>query len=84
MRILSPSLFHKFVEIRACGLRSTPDVVFWLKWQSVLGLKKLKIVISLKNTFTARSGLRGGGQRRKLPRTLRSRGAPVIIFICFK
>jgi len=31
MRILSLNLFHKFVEIRACGLQHTPDVVFWFE-----------------------------------------------------
>jgi len=35
MRILSRCLFHKFVEIRACRLQRTPDVVFWLKLVSV-------------------------------------------------
>jgi len=39
MRILSLSLFHKFVEIRACGLQRTPDVVFWLKLVLLPGFK---------------------------------------------
>ena len=43
------SLFHKFVEQRACGRQRPPDVVFCLKLVSVLGLK---IVILLKNSFT--------------------------------
>ena len=41
MRILSLSLFHKFVEIRACGLQRTPDVVFWLKLVSVPCFKNI-------------------------------------------
>jgi len=49
MRILSLSLFHKLVELRACGCQRPPDVVFWLKLVLVLGLK---IVILLKNSFT--------------------------------
>jgi len=44
MRILSLSLFHKFVEISACGRQRTPDVVFWLKLLSVPGLKNNYIV----------------------------------------
>jgi len=37
---MSLSLFHKFVEIRACGRqRTSPDLVFWLKLFSVLGFK---------------------------------------------
>ena len=47
MRILSLSLFHKFVEIRTCGLQRKSGV-FWLKLVSVL---VLKIVIVLKNCF---------------------------------
>jgi len=39
MRILSLSLFYKFVEIRACGLNRIPDVIFWLKLVSVSGFK---------------------------------------------
>jgi len=42
--ILSLSLFHKFVEIRACGRQRTPDVVIWLKLLSVLGFKNSYIV----------------------------------------
>jgi len=44
VRILFLSLFHKFVEIRACGRQRTPDVVFWLKLLSVTGLKNTYIV----------------------------------------
>jgi len=44
MRILSLSLFHKFVEIRACGLQRTLDVVFWLKLILVPGFKNNYIV----------------------------------------
>jgi len=45
MRILSLSLFHKFVEIRTCGRqRTSPDVVFWLKLVSVLGFTNRYIV----------------------------------------
>jgi len=44
MRILSLSLFHKFVEISTCGLQRTPDVVFWLKLVSVLGFENTYIV----------------------------------------
>ena len=47
--ILSRCLFHEFVVLRACGRQRPPDVVFWLKLVSVLGLK---IVILLKNSFT--------------------------------
>jgi len=47
MRILSLSLFQKFVEIRACGHQRPPDVAFWLKLVSVLGFKNT-VVISLK------------------------------------
>jgi len=39
MRILSLSLFHKFVEIQACGLQHTADVVFWLNLVSVPGFE---------------------------------------------
>jgi len=39
MRILSLSLLHKFVEIRACVRQRMPDVVFWLKLVSVLDSK---------------------------------------------
>jgi len=49
MRVLSLSLFHKFVEMRPCALQSTPHVVFWLKLVSVPGFKR---VISLKNSLT--------------------------------
>jgi len=45
MRILSLSLFHKFVEVRACGRQFPPEVVFWWKLLSVL-----KIVIVLATT----------------------------------
>ena len=44
MRILSLTLFHKFVEIRACGHQRPPDVVFWLKLVSVLAFKNSYIV----------------------------------------
>jgi len=44
MRILSLSLFHTFVEIRACGRQRPPDVVFWLKLVSVLGFKHSCVV----------------------------------------
>jgi len=45
MRTLSLSLFHQFVEIRACGLqRTSPDVVFWLKLVSALAFKNSYIV----------------------------------------
>jgi len=44
MRILSLSLFHKFVEIRACDRQRPPDVVFWLKMVSVLGFKNSCVV----------------------------------------
>jgi len=44
MRILPLSLFHKFVEIRACGRQRTADVVFWLNLISVLGFKNRYIV----------------------------------------
>jgi len=44
MRILSLNLFHKFVEIRACGRQRTPEVVFWLKLVLVLGFKNSYIV----------------------------------------
>jgi len=44
-RILPLSLFHKFVELRACGRQRPPDIVFWLKLVS-------KIVVSLKKSFT--------------------------------
>jgi len=44
MRILPLSLFHKFVEIRACGLQRTADVVFWLNLVSVLGFKNSYII----------------------------------------
>jgi len=47
MRILSLSLFHKFVEINTCGRQRTSDVIFCLKLVSVLGFKN-------------RQGLRGG------------------------
>jgi len=30
VRILFLSLFYKFVEISACDLQHTPDIVFWL------------------------------------------------------
>jgi len=43
-RILSLCLFHKFVEIRACGCQRTPDVVFWLQLISVPGFKNSYIV----------------------------------------
>jgi len=37
---MSLSLFHKFVEIRACRRqRTSPDLVFCLKLFSVLGFK---------------------------------------------
>ena len=50
MRTLSLSLFHQFVEIRACGLqRTSPDVFSGWRWYPRL---LLKIVISLKNSFT--------------------------------
>jgi len=39
MRNLSLSLFHKFVEKRACGRQRTPDIVLWLKLISVFGFK---------------------------------------------
>ena len=41
---MSLSLFHKFVEIRVCGLQRTADVVFWLKLVSVPGFKNSYIV----------------------------------------
>jgi len=44
MRILPLSLFHKFVEKRACGIQRTADVVFWLNLVSVLGFKNSYIV----------------------------------------
>jgi len=44
VRILSLSLFHKFVKIRACGHQRAPDVVFWLKLVSVPGFKNDCIV----------------------------------------
>ena len=44
MRILSLSLFHRFVEIRTCGRQRTPDIVFWLKLVSVHGFKNSYIV----------------------------------------
>ena len=47
MRILSLSLFHKFVEIRACGLQRTPDVVLSLKLVSVPGFKNNYIAVLL-------------------------------------
>ena len=31
IKILSLKLFHKFVEIRACGRQCTPDIVLWLR-----------------------------------------------------
>jgi len=67
MRILSLTLFHKFIEIRACGLQRTPDVicltlvsvpgrlVIRLKcnYQTYIVEKQLhKVVISLKSSFT--------------------------------
>jgi len=49
MRILSLSLFHKFVEIRACGLQCTlMSSCGWSRYRCLV----LKIVISLKNCFT--------------------------------
>jgi len=39
MRIMSLSLFQKFVETRTCGFQRTPDVIFWLKLVSVLRFK---------------------------------------------
>jgi len=43
-RILSLSLFSKFIEIRTCNLQRTPDVVFLLKLASVPGFKNSYIV----------------------------------------
>jgi len=34
-RVLSITLFHKLVEVRASGRQRTPDIVFWLKLVSV-------------------------------------------------
>ena len=45
MRIMSLNLFHKFVEVKACGLQRTPD---WSWFRCLV----LKIVIVLKNSFT--------------------------------
>jgi len=44
VRIMSLSLFHKFFEIKACGLQCTADVIFWLKLVSVPGFKNSYIV----------------------------------------
>jgi len=49
MRILSLSLFHKIVEIRNCGLNAHLMSCSGWSWYPCL---VLKIVLSLKNSFT--------------------------------
>jgi len=49
MRILYLSLFHKFVEIRACSLRCKVKSSSGWSWYRCLVLKR---AISLKNSFT--------------------------------
>ena len=44
IRILSLGMFHKFVEIRACGHQRLPDVVFLLKYVLELGFKNSHII----------------------------------------
>jgi len=61
IRILSLSLFHKFVELRACGRQRPPNVIFWLKLVSVFGSK---IVILFKNSFT--TGYSGKNEKELL------------------
>ena len=61
IRILSLSLFHKFVELRACGRQRPLNVIFWLKLVSVFGSK---IVILLKNSFT--TGYSGKNEKELL------------------